>query len=51
LGAGVVVEVEPDLLDVEGLGRVDIADRDRNHFELEVHAASFGCEAVRRSIR
>ncbi len=44
-GADVVVEVEADLLGVEGLRRVDVGDRDGDYFELQIHAASFRWDA------
>ena len=40
VGAGVVVQVEADLLDVEGLGGVDVGDGDGDDLELHVHQAS-----------
>jgi hypothetical protein len=33
----VMVQVEPDLLDVEVLGGVDVADRDGNDLKFHVH--------------
>jgi Ca2+:H+ antiporter len=36
----VMVEVEADLVDVEGFGAVDIADGHSDEFELEIHAST-----------
>ena len=35
----IVVGVEAHLLDVEGLGAVDVGDRDGDELELQIHGA------------
>jgi hypothetical protein len=35
-----MIGVEADLIGIESLGPVDIGDRDRDQFELEVHVVS-----------
>jgi hypothetical protein len=40
-GARVVVQVEADLVAIEGDGPVNVADRNHNHFERPIHQSLF----------
>ena len=49
-GLDVVIQMEADLLRVEGLGRVDVRHRNADHLELQIHDLPFPVDSRDRRV-